>query len=84
MDGQAVIHDIRMLDWKFKDVQQLDHRFLEDSQKPIVAFNIHEKSINMNIVGDNERRSLLLRMSMTPEIINEANENTQEFIVQQC
>ena len=31
LDGQSVIHDIRMLDWKFKDVQQLDHRFLEDS-----------------------------------------------------
>ena len=82
IDGHVVISDIRLLDWKYQYNQQLDNRFLEDTSKPVVAFNIHEKTICLNILGDNERRSLLLRLTMTPAAINEAKEDTYNFIVQ--
>ena len=54
-----------------------------DQPKP-VSFNISEKTICMSIPAASDARGLLLRLSMSQELINDMREESYEFIVQQC
>ena len=49
-----------------------------------VAFNIQDRTICVSIEGDCERRGLVLRFDLTPELVNEAKEQAHDFILQQC
>jgi hypothetical protein len=45
---------------------------------------MEEKTINLHLEGDREERGLLLRLSMSKELINQMKETTNDFILQQC
>jgi hypothetical protein len=49
-----------------------------------VQFNIEEKTISLNIDGDSPRRSLLMRLAMSRELLEQTKETTHDFILQQC
>ena len=82
IDGQEVISDIRLLDWKY--IMEVEGReAVTHSQNP-VAFNIQDRTICVFIEGDCERRGLALRFQLTQEVIDEAKEEAHDFILQQC
>ena len=45
---------------------------------------MEEKTINLHLEGDTEGRGLLLKLSMSKELINQMKETTNDFILQQC
>ena len=45
---------------------------------------MEEKTINLHLKGDTEGRGLLLKLSMSKELINQMKETTNDFILQQC
>ena len=59
-------------------------RALENQGVPAVAFNIQDRTICVSIEGDCERRGLIMRFNLSPELINEAKEEAHDFILQQC
>jgi hypothetical protein len=76
VEGQCVIEDIRLLDWRL---------LTPDSSKQTkiapLHFNMEEKTINLHLEGDREGRGLLLRLSMSKELINQMKETTNDFIL---
>jgi len=42
---------------------------------------MEEKTINLHLEGDREERGLLLRLSMSKELINQMKETTNDFIL---
>lgn len=49
-----------------------------------MQFKIDEKIINLYLEGDSERRGLLMRLSLTKQIIDDIKETTNEAVMQQC
>ena len=81
INNQTIIHDIRLLDWRHLQMHDAQERLAE--LQP-VTFNINEKTVCMSIPAASDARGLLLRLSMSPELINDTKEETYDFIVQQC
>ena len=49
-----------------------------------MQFKIDEKIINLYLEGDSERRGLLMKLSLTKQIIDDIKETTNEAVMQQC
>jgi len=81
INGQTIIQDIRLLDWRHMHSPDDNGLFCPDQP---VSFNIEQKTICMSIPAASDARGLLIRLSMSPELINEIKEETYSFIVQQC
>ena len=72
-----------MLDWRYIMQDENSGGVMMNREVP-VAFNIQDRTICVSIDGDCERRGLVLRFNLTPELINEAKEEAHDFILQQC
>lgn len=57
LDGNEVIRDIRLLDWKYIMEDEIIQGNAIENQGP-VAFNIQDRTICVSIEGDCERRGL--------------------------
>ena len=82
INGQTIIQDIRLLDWRHMQSPENDDGLFCPEQP--VSFNIEQKTICMSIPAASDARGLLIRLSMSPDLINETKEETYTFIVQQC
>ena len=49
-----------------------------------VQFKIEEKIINLFLEGDSDRRGLMMRLSLTKQVIDDIKETTNEGVMQQC
>ena len=83
LDGREVIPDIRLLDWRYLVEESPSANRVFKKESP-VAFNVQDRSICVAIDGDSDRRGLLLRFGLSLEVINEAREETHDFIMKQC
>ena len=84
LDGQEVIRDIRLLDYRYVSDNEEQQPFDYSRDQGPVAFNIHDRTICVFLDGDCQRRTLALRFSLGQDVIEEAKEDSHEFILQQC
>lgn len=79
IDGYPAVEDIRLFDWRV-----LTGESGRTVKSTPARFNIEDKIINLHLEGDSERRGLLIKLSLSLELIEEIKETTTDIVMHHC